>query len=116
MSELRIPAFCAPEFLFPHKKQKCLVHLLRELHDTAKRDNTVEYLAFYKQIKRIINDAIRLKENKPDLVVDVYQRRSTRIKQRLFLSIGNTGSANKNISRLAKRFSQRAKQLQSTEA
>jgi len=100
-----ISDFYGVYFRLPYKMQKCLVHLLRELHDTAKRDNSKQYLAFYKQIKRIIDDAIRLKENKPDLIADIYQRRFARIKQRLFLSLGSTGSTNKNICRLAKRFS-----------
>ena len=37
----------------PYRMQKCLVHLLREFHDCAKTDRTVEFVAAYKKIKRL---------------------------------------------------------------
>lgn len=92
-------------FRLPYKKQKCLVHLLRELYNTAKRDDSTQYRRYYKQIKRIVNDAVRLKESKPHLMPAVFQRRFKRIKRRLFMLIGSAGSTNKNIRRIAKRFS-----------
>jgi len=92
-------------FRLPYKKQKCLVHLLRELYNTAKHDDSAQYRRYYKQIKRIVDDAVRLKESKPHLIPAVFQRRFKRIKRRLFMLIGGTGSTNKNIRRLSKRFS-----------
>lgn len=100
-----ISDFYGVYFRLPYKKQKCLVHLLRELHKTAQNDNTLEYKLFYKQIKRIVHDAVRLKENKPSLSAYVFQRKLKRIKKRLFMLIGDKASLNKNISRIASRFS-----------
>lgn len=79
--------------------------MIRELRNTAKHDDSAEYLKFYKQIKRIVNDAVSLKEAKPNLIPAVFQRRFKRIKRRLFTLIGAKVSTNKNISRIASRFS-----------
>ncbi len=57
-----ITDFYGVYFNLPYRKQKCLVHLLREFHDCAKRDNSEEYQNNYKRIKRLINDALRLQE------------------------------------------------------
>lgn len=100
-----ISDFYGVYFRLPYKKQKCLVHLLRELRTTAKHDDSREYRFFYKQIKRLVRDAVRLKENKPTLEACVFQRKCRRIKKRLFYLIGNKSSNNKNISRIASRFS-----------
>jgi len=100
-----ISDFYGVYFRLPYKKQKCLVHLLRELHNTAKRDDSTEYRFFYKQIKRLVRDAVRLKEDKPALSTYIFQRKFKRIKRRLFMLIGDKGSDNKNISRIAGRFS-----------
>jgi transposase len=100
-----ITDFYGVYFNLPYKKQKCLVHLLRELRNTAKRDDSAAYLKFYKQVRRLVHDAVRLKEIKSSLALPVFQRRFKRIKERLFMLIGNTDSANKNIRRIASRFS-----------
>lgn len=42
------------------EQQKCIVHLLRELHECAKKNKTSEFAAFRKKLKRIIADALRL--------------------------------------------------------
>ena len=94
-----ISDFYGVYFRLPYKKQKCLVHLLRELRTTAKNDDTTEYQFFYKQVKRLVRDAVRLKENKPALSAYVFQRKFKRIKKRLFMLIGGKGSDNKNVSR-----------------
>lgn len=100
-----ITDFYGVYFNLPYKKQKCLVHLLRELRNTAKRDDSVEYLKFYKQIRRLVNDAVQLKEAKLFLAPAIFQRKFKRIKERLFMLIGGTDSTNKNIRRIASRFS-----------
>ncbi len=100
-----ISDFYGVYFNLPYKKQKCLVHLLRELRNTAKHDNTAEYRLFYKQIKRLVRDAVCLKESKSFLAAHVFQRRFQRIKRRLFMLIGEKYSKNKNVIRIASRFS-----------
>lgn len=100
-----ISDFYGVYFNLPYKKQKCLVHLLRELNNTAKHDDTVQFRLFCKQIKRLVRDAVRLKENKSALDAYIFQRRFKRIKERLFMLIGDKHSENKNVSRIAARFS-----------
>jgi transposase len=100
-----ITDFYGVYFRLPYKRQKCLVHLLRELHRVAQQDTSLAYKKYYKAIKRIVNDAIRLKEAKPSMKALMYRRRFKRIKHRLFMLIGNRIDSNKNIQRIANRFS-----------
>jgi transposase len=52
------------------KKQKCLEHLKRDLKKLGRKTNvTEEEMAFCKKLKRIVFDAIRLKEKVKDLIV-----------------------------------------------
>jgi len=99
-----ITDFYGVYFNLPYKRQKCLVHLLRELHACAKRDDSKEYKEAYKKIKRVINDAVKLRDSKLILKEDVYQRRFKRIRQRLF-DLMCWEYENKNLQRIAKRFS-----------
>jgi hypothetical protein len=81
------------------------VHLLRGLHNTAKHDDSRAYFKFYKQIRHLVNDAVKLKVLKSSLTPVIFQRRFRRIKERLFMLIGDKHSENKNVSRIASRFS-----------
>ena len=95
--------FYAAYDLLPGKKQKCLVHLLRTMREYRFKDHTGEFVKYEKILKRIIRDAIHLKERESELRGVVYLRRVKRIKVRLFAwSSGNY--RNKNLIRLAKRF------------
>lgn len=99
-----ISDFYGVYFNLPYRKQKCLVHLLREFHDCAKRDNSAEYRRNYKKIKRLIYDALRLREKHGLMNEIVYLRRVAGIKQRLF-DFMTYPYRNKNMRRLSKRFS-----------
>lgn len=99
-----ISDFYGVYFNLPYKRQKCLVHLLRELHQCSQRDHSKAYQQAYKKIKRIIHDAVKLKMSKDKITKSVYVRRSRRIKLRLFkFMCGNY--RNKNLKRISKRFS-----------
>ena len=99
-----ISDFYGVYFNLPYRKQKCLVHLLREFSECAKRDNSVEYQRSYKKIKRLINDALRLQEQHGHMDKTAYLRRVATIKQRLF-DFMTYPYRNKNLQRLSKRFS-----------
>jgi len=43
------------------KRQRCLVHLIREMNRCRETDRSVEYLLAYRKLKRILNDARRLR-------------------------------------------------------
>lgn len=99
-----ITDFYGVYFKLPYKRQKCLVHLLREFHRCAQTDQSEAYQRCYKHIKRLINDAVKLQERHEDFEEKVYQRRLRRLKQRLF-ALMTYPYRNKNLKRLAKRFS-----------
>jgi len=91
-------------FRLPYKRQKCLVHLLREFHRLKQIDRSEEYQHAYKKIKRLIDDAIRLHSRHKLLPQTSYQSRYKRLKIRLFTFMAS-GYRNKNLQRLCKRFS-----------
>ncbi len=85
-------------------KQKCLVHLLRELERVWKyKDSSGDWAKFSKKLKRLIRDAIRLRKRKDELDEQVYNRRCERIEKRLQLILEH-GWSNKNAKRLLKRL------------
>ena len=87
----------------PGKKQKCLVHLMREMRSLYLKDQSEAFLEHHKTLKRIISDALRLKESQEQLATPVYQRRIKRLKTRLLLW-SCRDYRNKHLKRLAKRF------------
>jgi transposase len=89
----------------PYRMQKCLVHLLREFHDCAKTDRTAEFMRAYRKIKRLINDARRLREKYDQIPSDKYAYLRFRLEQRLF-DFTTAVYTNKNLLRLSKRFVQ----------
>jgi len=89
----------------PYRMQKCLVHLLREFHDCAKTDRAIEFVAAYKKIKRLINDARRLHGRHDQIPNGKYVRLRLRLEARLF-DFTTTAYKNKNLQRLSKRFVQ----------
>lgn len=87
----------------PGKKQKCLVHLMREMRSLYLKDQSEAFLKHHKILKRIVADALRLKDTQNQIAVLVYQRRIKRLKTRLFLWSCRE-YRNKHLKRLAKRF------------
>ena len=87
----------------PYRMQKCLVHLLREFYECAKTDKTEEFIKAYRKIKRLINDARRLKDKHDRIPSGEYARLRFRLEMRLFNFMA-AGYANKNLRRLSKRF------------
>lgn len=92
-------------------KQKCLVHLLRELERVWKyKDSGGDWAAFCKKLKRLIRDAIRLRKSKDALEETIYQRRCRRIEKRLQLILEH-GWSNKEAKRLLKRMNRHQDEL-----
>ena len=89
-------------------RQACLAHLFRELDATDKEDESEEWRAFHKALKRLLRDAIRLKTE--DLL-DAEHRasRRERLDARLAALVAavettHGSSANANVKRLVKRL------------
>lgn len=65
-------------------RQRCLVHLKREMKRVKELDKSAESLQAYKRLNRILNDARRLGDGRKDLDSRIFIRRLRRLEQRLF--------------------------------
>ncbi|MGH7452031.1 MAG: IS66 family transposase, partial [bacterium] len=84
-------------------KQKCLVHLLRELVKTSLTNTTATWCAFSKKLTRLVRDAIRLRNRADKLIPLVFERRKARLKIRLQELI-HGDNPDKDCKRLVKRL------------
>ena len=92
-------------------KQKCLVHLLRELERVTKyKDTSSDWPVFCKKLKRLVRDGIRLRKAFDSLDTETYQRRYQRIKERLQELIDSEWT-NKEVLRLIKRLKRHQHEL-----
>lgn len=85
------------------KRQRCLVHLIREMNQCRQTDRSVEYLLAYRKLKRILNDAKRLDQKRGELAPWTFAHRVSLIKARL-LDFACQPFKNKNWQRLSKRL------------
>ena len=85
-------------------KQKCLVHLLRDLERVENyKDTSADWARFAKTLRRLIRDAIRLRKRLEGLDPVIYERRYHRLEQRLQLLIEidwTNGQARRLVKRL----------------
>jgi hypothetical protein len=65
------------------RKQKCLVHLLRELKETAIKSAAFAGGSFRRRLKRLLKELLLLRKGKPKLKPADYQRQGKRMEQRL---------------------------------
>ena len=85
-------------------KQKCLVHLLRDLQRVWKyKDSSGDWPEFCKKLKRLIRDSIRLQKRMAELDEAAYLRRCKQIEKRLHVILEQIWS-NKDAKRLVKRL------------
>jgi transposase len=84
-------------------KQKCLVHMFRELKTTSSKNRGAEWKLFAKKFKRLLKDAIRLMENRSALATNDYERLTTKIYERYNSIICET-YFDKDTTRLIKRL------------
>jgi hypothetical protein len=85
-------------------KQKCLVHLLRDLKKVAKSgDKSENWPTFSKRLKRMLRDAMRLRGNRQTLEKAKYERLCAGIEQRMTQLIESPWK-NKEAKRLVKRL------------
>jgi len=83
-------------------RQCCLAHLLRELEKVDLRNDSAEWRAFAKKLRRLIGDGIRLRK-RPDFDPQRYASRIGRIDKRL-MALAHGTYADADASRLAKRL------------
>jgi transposase len=78
-----ITDFWAPyESVCAADRQYCLVHLLRELEKVDLRNDSAEWRAFAKKLRRLLRDGMRLRR-RPDFVPGKFQSRADRLNARL---------------------------------
>jgi transposase len=94
----------------PYRKQKCLVHLLREIRQTADRNPAFATSVFAVRLKRLTTDLLTLKRRWDDFDDATYTRRACRLEDRLD-QLGKTVSADRDVNRLAKRVRTHARHL-----
>ena len=63
-------------------RQYCLVHLLRELEKVDEHNDSAEWQAFAKKLRRLLRDGIRLRK-RPDFTPAAYRSRVDRLNKRL---------------------------------
>lgn len=84
-------------------KQRCYYHLFTELVKVDRTNTSKEWKAFRKKLKRLLRDALRLRDRKDDLDPGVYERRKQRLHQRLEMLI-ESAAEDKDVQRLIKRL------------
>ena len=84
-------------------QQKCWPHLLRELKEVDKTEDSEEWKAFAKKLRRIYSDGIRLKLARDALGEEVFAARLDALQKRL-IDLGIAGYTHAHARRLAKRL------------
>lgn len=87
----------------PGKKQKCLVHLMREMKKAREKNDSKEFITYYKVLKRILQDALRLDQKRDELPKENFLNRVAKIKKRL-LAWSVRSYEDKCLKRLSDRF------------
>ncbi len=83
-------------------RQKCLPHLLRELEKVDKRNDSAEWQAFAKKLRRLLRDGIRLRK-RSDFASKRYQSRINRLNHRVG-EMAHEEHADADAKRLTKRL------------
>ena len=91
-------------------KQKCLVHLLREIRDTAAKNPAFGTSSFARRLKRLIKELLLLKKQKPKMKADEYQRKGRRLEERLE-ELSQQNESDADINRLCKRLRKHKREL-----
>ena len=93
----------AYESVVVEDRQYCLVHLLREIRKVDEYNHAAQWLAFGKQLDRLVRDGIRLRK-RPDFTPAKYDRRIKLIHRRL-CALADGGYHDPDTRRLGARIS-----------
>jgi transposase len=91
-------------------KQRCLLHLLRDLIRTSVFHRTPEWKGFAKTLRRLVKDAFRLATRRSQLPAEVYPQRCQILHQRLATLI-NQPYQDSHCLRLVKRLKRHQNEL-----
>lgn len=84
-------------------KQKCLIHLFREVKRISKYSDNIEWVSFAKKLKRLFQDAIRLSLSKETLNQVCFESRKKRLYCRL-RTLYSKSYSDKNAKRISDRW------------
>ena len=91
-------------------KQKCVVHLLREIKQVSLRNRSAEWLRFARRLKRLIHEALRLVIERERIGEEVYSRQVANLHIRLADIFGIT-YRDADSERLSKRLAKYSDEL-----
>jgi transposase len=92
------------------EKQKCLVHLLRELKQTSEKDATFAKGPLCRRLKRLIKEMLALKKRKAEMAEAAYEQRGRRLEARL-KELAEASYADEHSRRIANRLKRHANEL-----
>jgi transposase len=95
-------------------KQKCLVHLLRELKETAQKDQAFAGGEFYRRCRRLVKEMLLLKQKREGMEKAGYEKRVRKLDRRVVeLARGPNaqGWEEPEAGRIAKRFKKHPEEL-----
>jgi len=95
--------------VWARERQCCLVHLLRELEKVDRHNDSAEWKAFTKKLRRLLGDGIRLRKRE-DYTRQRYESRVLRINDRL-MAMARGEYSDADASRLGKRLLRHCDQL-----
>lgn len=102
--------FGAYDRIVAFAKQKCVVHLLREIKEVSLRNHSAEWQRFACRIKRLIHEALKLVIDRERLGEEVYGRRVANLHIRL-ADIFGISYRDPDCNRLSKRLAKYREQL-----
>ena len=92
------------------EKQRCLVHLLRELHGLREKVPAICVRRHIEPLSKLFKDAIALAKQRDKLSLKVYDRRCNDIYER-FGDLATTPSRNHQVKRILKRLDKHVNEL-----
>jgi hypothetical protein len=102
--------FAAYDRIQAFAKQKCVVHLLREIKQVSLRNLSAEWQSFARRLKRLIHEALKLVIDRKRLGEKVYGRRVANLHIRLADIFGST-YRDPDCERLSKRLAKYSDEL-----
>lgn len=91
-------------------KQKCVVHLLREIKQVSLRNRSKEWKLFARRLKRLMHEALKLVINRNKIGKCKYENRVANLHIRL-ADIFGVSYRDKDCDRLAKRLAKHSEEL-----
>jgi transposase len=95
--------FAAYDRIQAFAKQRCIVHLLREIKQVSLRNRSSEWQRFARRLKRLIHEALKLVIDRERIGENVYERRVANLHIRLAVIFGRS-YRNADADRLSKRL------------